>query len=561
MMPATQPLHWQIANLVREGLTAAQRAGALPAAEVNAISVEHPRQAERGDYATSVALQLASVFHISPLRIAQTLVEHLPPSPMLAKAEACPPGFVNFTLSEAWIAQQVETILAAGEQFGNLELGKGRKVQVEYVSANPTGPLHVGSGRNAVLGDSLANVLQAAGYQVQREYYVNDRGTQTGLFAETLFARYAQALDHHEIQVPDGGYQGRYMVDLGQRIADEAGDRYLQMPHEEALAALGEIGLRHAVDSIREDLALLGITYDRWFSETTLYEDSTFDHVLSLLRQRGHVDDREGAVWFLATHFGVEKDEVLIRSSGAPTYFASDIAYHYEKFCKRGFDWVIDVWGADHQGHVPRMKAVMQGLGLAPERLTILLYQLVTLKRRGEAVRLSRRTGDIITLREVVEEIGADAVRFFLLSRAADSQMDLDLELAKEQSSENPVYYVQYAHARIASILRKAGEEHDWEAGDVSLLTHPSEIALIRLMLQFPEVVEVAALKLAPHHLTYYATDLASAFHAFYRDCRVLSSDPNDALLTLARLKLVRAAKIVLARSLNLMGMTAPEEM
>jgi len=561
MTAATDPLKSQIADLVLQGLWAAQEAGTLPAIEVEEVPVDHPRQAEWGDYATSVALQLASRLHMPPLQIAQAVAEHLPPSPMIEKAEASPPGFVNFTLHPHWLAEQVETILAAGDTFGNLDLGKGQKAQVEYVSANPTGPLTVGSGRNAVLGDSLANVLEAAGYQVQREYYVNDRGTQTGLFAETLLARYAQALGHDEVQVPEAGYQGQYMVDLGQVIAAEAGERYLQISREEALAALGEMGLRHMVDSIRTDLALLDITYDRWFSESSLYDEGVYDHVLSLLRQRGYMEEREGAVWFLASHLGIDKDEVLIRSNGSPTYFASDIAYHYDKFYERGFDWVIDVWGADHQGHVPRMKAMMEALGLDPERLTLLIYQLVTIKRGGEVVRLSKRTGDIITLREVVEEIGSDAVRFFLLSRSADSQMDLDLDLAKEQSSDNPVYYVQYAHARIASILRKAGETHDWESGDVSLLTHPSELALIRLMLQFPEVIETAALKLAPHHLTYYATELASAFHAFYRDCRVLSSDPADAQVTLARLKLVRAAKTILARVLGLMGMNAPEEM
>jgi len=561
MTVVAEPPKSQIASLVRRALEAAQRAGRLPPAPVDEIPVDRPRQAERGDYATPVALQLASPMRMPPLRIAEALVAHLPPSEMLEKAEACPPGFVNFTLSTRWLAQQVEVILAAGERYGDVDLGRGRRVQVEYVSANPTGPPTVGSGRNAVLGDSLANVLEAAGYQVHREYYINDRGTQTGLFAETLFARYAQALGREDIQVPEGGYQGTYMVDLGRRIAQESGDRFLRMPREEALAALGEIGLRYMVESIREDLRLLGITYDCWFSESSLYEDGTFDHVLAYLRERGYVAEREGAVWFLATRFGVEKDEVLVRQSGAPTYFASDIAYHYDKFLKRGFDWVIDVWGADHQGHVPRMKAMMQAFGLDPERLTLLLYQLVTLKRGGETVRLSKRTGDIITLREIVEEIGADAVRFFLLSRSADSQMDLDLDLAKQQSSENPVYYVQYAHARIASILRKAGDAYDPQAGDVSLLTHPSELALIRLMVQFPEVVETAVQKLAPHHLTYYAMDLANAFHLFYRDCRVLSSEPEDADLTLARLKLVRAAKAVLARTLHLMGMSAPEQM
>jgi arginyl-tRNA synthetase len=434
-------------------------------------------------------------------------------------------------------------------------------VQVEYGSANPTGPLHVGSGRNVVLGDSLANVLQAAGYDVQREYYVNDAGSQMRLFNETLYARYAQALGR-EAEVPEGGYSGQYMVEWAKEIAEEEGDGYLNMPYTEAVKAIGKVGLAKVLDCIKDDVELLGIHYDHWYSEQSLYDDGYFARIMTLLRQSGHIVEREGAIWFTATELGGDKDEVIIRSDGEPGYFASDIAYHYNKFVERGFDWVIDVWGADHQGHVPRMKAMMRALGLDPERLTLLIYQLVTLKRGGEVVRLSKRTGDIITLREVTEDVGPDAVRFFLLARAADSQMDFDLDLAVEQSAENPVYYVQYGHARIASILRYAKERvPDFADGDASLLRHPAELALIRQMLLLPEVVEQAAENLAPHHLTYYAQDLASEFHSFYKECRVVSSDPADAELNKARLKLVSAAKIVLAKTLRLMGMTAPERM
>jgi len=432
---------------------------------------------------------------------------------------------------------------------------------VEYVSANPTGPLHVGSGRNAVVGDAVANVLAAAGYQVQREYYVNDAGTQMGLFGETLYARYAQALGRPD-PMPEGGYQGAYMAEMGQRFAQEHGTKFLEMDHAQGVTALTDLGLAHLVDSIRTDLALMGVNFDRWFSERTLYQDGTFEHVLAILRQNNYVEERDGAVWFKATDLGGDKDEVIVRSGGAPGYFASDIAYHYDKFVRRGFDWVIDVWGADHQGHVPRMKVMMQALGLDPQRLSIILYQLVTLKRSGEIVRLSKRTGDIITLREVAEDVGADAVRFVLLSRSAESQMDFDLDLAKKQTPENPVFYVQYAHARIASILRVAEERgFTTQQGDVSLLTHPAELTLIRRMLNLPTIIEMAATNLAPHHLAPYAQDLAAQFHAFYRDCRVVSSEPADRELTLARLKLARAAKIVLAKTLHLMGMTAPEQM
>jgi len=551
----------EITGLIQQAIRKAQKKGDLPSFAVPEISLEHPRQAEHGDYATPICLQLANLARMAPLKIADIVVKYLPETAYLSKLEVAHPGYINFTLDDGWLAQQVETILAAGDTYGNTDIGHGKKVQVEYGSANPTGPLHVGSGRNIVLGDTLANVLAAAGYDVQREYYVNDAGSQMRLFNETLYARYAQALGQ-EIAIPEGGYAGRYMVQWGQEIAAEESDRYLSMPYDEAVTAIGKVGLAKALACIKEDVELLGVHYDRWYSEQSLYDDGYFARIMTILRQGGHIVEREGAIWFTATELGGDKDEVLVRSDGEPGYFASDIAYHYHKFVERGFDWVIDVWGADHQGHVPRMKAMMRALGLDPDRLTLIIYQLVTLKRGGEVVRLSRRTGDIITLREVIEDVGPDAVRFFLLARAADSQMDFDLDLAVEQSAENPVYYVQYGHARIASILRYATERvPDFAAGDLSLLRHPAELALIRHMLLLPEVVEQAAVNLAPHHLTYYAPDLASAFHSFYKECRVVSSDPTDAELNKARLKLVSAAKIVLAKALRLMGVTAPERM
>ncbi len=551
----------EITKLIQQAIRKAQRKGELYSFTIPEIPLEHPKQAEHGDYATPICLQLANLARMAPIKIANIVVKYLPEIDYLGKIEIAHPGYINFALDAAWLAQQVEAILAAGEDYGNIDIGQGKKVQVEYGSANPTGPLHVGSGRNVVLGDSLANVLEAAGYNVQREYYVNDAGSQMLLFNETLYARYAQALGC-EGSIPEKGYRGTYLVEWGQEIAKEEGDRYLSMPHAEAVVAIGKVGLAKALDCIEGDVELLGIHYDRWYSEQSLYDDGYFARIMTLLRQSGHIVEREGAVWFTATDLGGDKDEVVIRSDGQPGYFASDIAYHYNKFVARGFDWVIDIWGADHQGHVPRMKAMMRALGLGPEKLTLLIYQLVTLKRGGEVVRLSRRTGDIITLREVIEDVGPDAVRFFLLARAADSQMDFDLDLAVEQSAENPVYYVQYGHARIASILRYAKQPvPDFADGDVSLLRHLAELALIRHMLLLPEVVEQAAENLSPHQLPYYAQDLASAFHSFYKECRVVSSDPAEAELNKARLKLVSAAKIVLAKTLRLMGMTAPERM
>lgn len=549
----------EIARLLKDAVLKAQGAGDLPPFELPPLIVEQPQREEHGDYASNLALQIARQVELSPRQLAEVMAKYLPEAEFISRVEVAGPGFINFTLDDGWLAQQVESVLAQGPSYGRLDLGRGKRVQVEYGSANPTGPLHVGFARNVVLGDSLASLLDAAGYEVQREYYVNDTGTQMRLFYETLYARYAQALGREE-EIPEGGYRGRYMVEWGREIAEAEGTRYLRMPREEALEAIGEVGLSRVLEGVKEDLELLGIRYDNWFSERSLYEDGYFAEVMEVLRQGGHIFEEEGATWFAASALGGDKDEVVVRSTGEPGYFASDMAYHYQKFIKRGFDWVIDVWGADHQGHVPRMKAMMRALGLDPERLTLLIYQLVTLKRGGEVLRLSKRTGEFITLREVLDEVGADAVRFFLLTHAADSQMEFDLELAKEQSQENPVYYVQYAHARIASILRYGGEL-DYSDGDVSLLTHEAELALLRQMVLLPDIVELVATNLAPHHLTYYAQDLASAFHSFYKQCRVVSSYPEDMPFNKARLKLVKACQIVLAQVLRLMGVSAPEKM
>lgn len=550
-----------LAKLVTDALKRAQRKGALPKFNVPPIPMERPKQAEHGDFATPVCLQLARYARMAPREIAQRVIDHLAKAEYVARIEIAGPGYINFALDEGWLAGQVETILAAGDDFGRVRIGQGQRVQVEYISANPTGSLTIGSGRNAVLGDGLANVLAAAGYDVQREYYVNDAGTQMELFGQSVFARYAQALGRDE-PLPEGGYPAEELAEWGAEIASEVGDRYLSGSRDEAVAALRDLGLAKVLASIRRDCERLDIRYDNWFSEQSLYDEGYFNRIMSLLRQGGHLYEKDGAVWFNAEALGGDKDEVVIRSNGQPGYFASDIAYHYNKFVERGFDWVIDVWGADHQGHVPRMKAMMRALGLEPERLTLLVYQLVTILRDGQPVRMGKRLGTAISLAEVLDEIGPDAVRFFLLSRSADSQMDLDLDLAKRQSSENPVYYVQYAHARIASILRHA-EEVGVQMGeaDVSLLRHPSELNLVRKMLELAEVIELAAQQLAPHHLTYYAQDLAATFHLFYRDCQVVSIHPDDAATTQTRLKLALAAKMVLARVLRLMGMTTPEQM
>ncbi len=548
----------ELERLISEAVRKAQEAGDLPAVAVPDVSLERPQRPEHGDYASSLAMRLARSARMSPLEIAGVVARHTEVDEAVASVDVAPPGFVNFRLAPSWLAAQVDAVLQAGERFGDVPLGGGESLQVEYVSANPVGPIHVGNGRGLALGDTLAKVLTAAGYQVQREYLVNDAGTQTETFAATLYARYQQ-LFGREVEIPEGGYPGEYMVRLAERLREEKGDSLLAPPGEPYPPELHDLGVAGMMDAIKDDLAMVDVHYDRWFSERSLYADSTYEKALAQLREGGFVTEREGAVWFSSSELGDEKDNVLVRSTVAPTYFASDIAYHYDKFLVRGFQRVINVWGADHQGHVPRMEAAVAALGVDPERLTIIVYQLVTLKRGAEVVRLSKRAGEIITLREVVEEVGADAVRFFFVSRAADSHMDFDLELAKRQSAENTVYYVQYAHARIAGILAHAEERiPSFDDGDVSLLTQESELALVRKMLQLPELVEGVAHSLEPHQLPYYAMDLATAFHDFYEKCRVVS---DDEALSRARLKLVAAAKLVLARALGLIGVSAPERM
>jgi len=551
-------LKQRLIELLTQAASQAQELGKLPSVTLPEVTVERPQNPEHGDHASSLPLKLARATGINPLTIANDMVGLIAPSPEIDSITVAPPGFINFTLKSDWLTRQVDSILVAGEAYGNIDLGQGSRVQVEFVSVNPTGPLHVGHGRGAILGSTLANVLVAGGYKVEKEYYINDAGSQIDAFYRSLYARYQQCLGI-DVEMPSEGYFGGYMVDLAKEIIAEEGDRFLALPEAEAVSPLGQLGLAKIIELIKADLELLGVSFDVWFSERSLYDNGQYQKAMSLLRQGGYIAEKEGATWFVSTALGEDKDNVVVRGDGSPTYFASDIAYHYNKFLERKFDKVINIWGADHQGHVSRMKTVVGALGIPPERLEVIISQLVTLRRGEELVRVSKRSGDIITLREVVEEVGIDACRFFFLARSADSQMDFDLELAKKQSADNPVYYVQYAHARIASILHLAQQRGiDYGDGDVSLLTTEPELALIRRMLRLPEIVEIVARTLEPHHLTYYAQDLATIFHSFYKQCRVVS---KDEALTKSRLKLVEAAKLVLAKTLHLMGMTAPERM
>lgn len=557
----------QIRQIVADAIIAAQTAGRLPPFELPPIEIQRPKQAGHGDYSSNAAMVTAAAIrktgqNVNPREIAQAIADHVPAGGPVGAAEIAGPGFINLRLSDGWLRNQVAAMVDAGAAIGNIARGQGQHWQVEYLSANPTGPVHYGGARNAVLGDSLANVLEAAGYTVQREFYVNDAGTQFSIFAATLYARYAQLFGHNEV-VPADGYQGEYIIGYAQMLLDAYGDRFLQMPKADAIAALKPLSEEIVIAALQTEVAKLGIVYNRWFREQSLYDDGLVDCVLARLHAQGDIGERDGATWFLASNYRKNaKDEVVIRSNGAPTYFASDIAYHYEKFVRRGFDHVVNVWGADHQGHVPRMAAVMQALGLDPDRLTIVLHNLIKLIRDGREVKLSKRKGNLITIGDVVAEVGADAVRFNLLTRSPESTIEFDLDLAEKATNENPVFYVQYSHARICSILAKAAEAGllpDVSQGELAELGHPSEMALVRKLLELEEQIDLAVENLSPHNLTHYALELARTVNAFYRDCRV--NDPAEPAVSRARLYLSRATLLGLAKTLALLGVGAPESM
>ena len=571
----------QIRQIVTDAIANAQSSGHLPSIEFPPIEIQRPNQPEHGDYSSNFALLASSAIRkasgqkANPRELAQLIVDNIATGELVGGVELAGPGFINFRLRESWLQQNVLSIIEQGTGFGAIDRGNGLRWQVEYVSANPTGPLHYGGGRNAVLGDTLANVLEAAGYDVQREFYVNDSGTQFQLFIESLYVCYLQlcekldGIPERKLEAPEGGYQGAYLHDYASLVREREGDRLAHLEPNEAKAALRNIGREIVLHDIEDELSSMGVAFDRWFSEKSLYDEGLVDNLLEQLSDKGEVIRRDGALWFLASSYpGNEKDEVVVRSNGAPTYFASDIAYHYDKFVRRKFDRVINVWAVDHQGHIPRMGAVMRALDLDPERLEILLYNLVKLIRDGQEVKMSKRSGDILTVREVVEEVGPDAVRFMLLTTSPERSIDFDMSLAVQRKNENRVYYVQYGHARICSLLQKAGqsghqnpEEIPEDAAEiVTLLTDPAELTLIRRMLEMEEQIELAVDRLSPHNLTYYAEDLTKTFSVFYENCQVLHSDvPQE--LARARLLLVLAARTALSRVLNLMGMSAPEEM
>ncbi len=524
------------------------------------IQIEVPGNPEHGDFASNLAMTMARAEKKSPRQIAEALVSALGDCAFLSKVEIAGPGFINFTLTPANWHQVLDEIAAKGEEYGLSQIGQGRRVQIEFVSANPTGPLHIGHGRGAVTGDAVAAVMQAAGYDVQREYYINDAGNQMRTLGLSLLLRYREVCGE-QVAFPEDCYQGDYILSLAEEVHEAEGTLYLDLVEDEAIKILGQYGSDHILAGIREDLKSFGVTFDRWFSEQGLFDRGEVAAGLKLLSEKGLTYEKDGATWFRTTDFGDDKDRVLVRSNGDTTYFASDVAYHLEKF-GRGLETVIDVWGADHHGYVQRMKAVIKGIGRNPDDLQIILVQLVSLLREGEPVAMSTRSGEFITLREVIDEVGKDAARFLFLLRRADSPLDFDLELAKRQSNDNPVYYVQYAHARVCSINRNATGQGVAmpEAGavDLSCLTLAEELALAKQLARYPETIVGAAQNHEPHRVVYYLQELASQFHSYYNRQRVLV---EDSATTQARLYLVNGIRTVLANALNLLGVDAPERM
>lgn len=526
------------------------------------IIFEKPKRDGQGDLSTNCAMQLSRLLGEKPAELAKKIAAKLSDDPYLDRVETAGPGFINFFLSPRWMGEVLGEILAEGGMWGSSDLGGGKKVQVEFVSANPTGPLHVGHGRGAAVGDIIANILAFTGWKVEREYYINDAGLQMDLLGLSVQARYFEIAGSPEkAPFPEDGYKGRYIYDVAGAIRDQEGERFLSMPAGESLPFFKTFSAGAILDSIKKDLADFGVRFDVWFSEKTLYERDLVSSAMETLKERGYAFGHEGALWFKSSDFTDEKDRVLIRGNGAPTYFASDIAYHKNKF-DRGFDRIIDVWGADHHGYVPRMKAGVQSLGRDPQDLDILLIQFVNLLRDGVQVPMSTRSGEFVTLRDVVNEVGADAARFFFAMRRNDSHLDFDLELAKRTSNDNPVYYVQYAHARVCSMLREAGARGGTAPSARGIrgeiFASAEEKKLLSRLSDFPREVEKASRELAPHILVKYVSDLAGDFHSFYNAHRVLGEAEE---VTEARLLLVKAAGAVIAAVLGLLGVKAPERM
>ncbi|HEY5672854.1 MAG TPA: arginine--tRNA ligase [Malonomonas sp.] len=550
----------QLRQAIQAALQQCYAQGTLSSGEIPAeIQLEIPKNPDHGDFASNLAMTMAKAERKAPRQIAEALVAALQGNPLCDRIEIAGPGFINFRLSaDCWYAV-LDQVTRQGAEYGRSQVGSGTRIQVEFVSANPTGPLHIGHGRGAVVGDAVASVLQATGFDVQREYYVNDAGNQVKTLGRSILLRLRE-LQGESIDFPEDGYQAEYVRELAAALRAEQGE-LAGVAESDAIEICSRFGVQKVLGWIDADLKVFGIEFDNWYSEQSLYDRDMVNRELATLKQKGLSFEQDDALWLRTTEYGDDKDRVLIKSDGSYTYFASDVAYHMEKF-ERGFDRVIDVWGADHHGYIPRMKAMLTGLGHPPEDLEVLLIQMVNLLRDGQPFIMGKRSGNFITLREVIDEVGSDACRFFFLIRRCDSQLDFDLELAKQQSSDNPVYYVQYAHARVCSINRNAADEGvvlpQLGEADCRKLQLDEELQLVKQLARYPETLVGAALNYEPHRVVFYLQELATQFHSYYNRQRVLVDDPAT---TRARLYLINAVRIVLANALQILGVSAPEKM
>ena len=550
----------KLVGLLEQSIHSSLNKGTLKKTDIPFIEVELPREGTHGDYASNIAMVLASSQRENPRKIAERIVENIDDGEgIIDKIEIAGPGFINFFIEKTAWATLLKEVDAQGDHYGESTLGKGAKIQVEFVSANPTGPLHIGHARGAVIGDVVASILQASGFSVSREYYINDAGNQMNTLGESVYYRYLEQMGE-TVSFPENCYQGGYIAELAREVHDQFGNRF-HSDREAAIPFLTEYAAGSILEGIKEDLETLGVVFDRYFSEKELHENDNVTQIIRKLQEEGFIYEEGGTLWFKTTDFGDEKDRVVVRENGEPTYFAGDIAYHLNKYT-RGFDKVINVWGADHHGYIPRMQACIQALGRRKEDLEVVLVQLVNLLRGGVPVPMSTRAGEFVTIREVTDEVGKDAARYNFLMRRSNSHLDFDLEIAKAQSNENPVYYVQYAHARICSIMRNAVEQGHLIPvfGDIrlDLLTTAEERELIKIIGSYPEIVEGSAQTLELHRIPYYINDLASVFHSFYNKHRVVSDDSE---LTQARLFLIKSAGTVIRNALRLLGVSAPERM
>ncbi|ASS89540.1 arginine--tRNA ligase [Aeribacillus pallidus] len=549
-------------QLKQEIKNAVLKANIAEEEQIPEVILEVPKEKAHGDYSTNMAMQLARIAKKAPRAIAEEIVQHFDRAKAsIEKIDIAGPGFINFFMNNEYLTKLIPAIIQAGDKYGESNVGEGKKIQVEFVSANPTGDLHLGHARGAAFGDSLCNILEKAGYDVTREYYINDAGNQIHNLALSVEARYLEALGK-EAEMPEDGYYGQDIIEIGKKIADEYGDSLLEKSEEERLQFFRDLGLKYELEKIRKDLEEFRVSFDVWYSETSLYKSGKIDEALDMLRKNGHIYEQDGATWFRSTAFGDDKDRVLIKKDGSYTYLTPDIAYHKDKL-DRGFDKLINIWGADHHGYIPRMKAAIQALGYDQNVLEVEIMQMVSLFKNGEKVKMSKRTGKAVTMRELIEEVGLDAVRYFFAMRSGDSHMDFDLDLAVSESNENPVYYAQYAHARVCSILRQGNEQGlSYNANESDLLNEiqsEKEIELLKKLGEFPGVVAEAAEKRIPHRITNYIFELASVLHSFYNAEKVL--DASNEMKSKARLALMKATQITLKNALTLIGVSAPEKM